>query len=67
LCGTFDTIDTDGEDAGAITYPTIGKCVQYLYANGSKITLNTPITRCHYDHQAGITTWSTDWQDLDFS
>jgi hypothetical protein len=67
LGGTFAIVDENGKDAGTVDYPTIGKCVQYLYTNGSKITLNTPITRVRYDHQNGVTTWSTDWQELDFA
>lgn len=67
LAGGFETVSETGESEGETAYPALGELVRYLYANGSKITLNTPITRIHYDHQQGITTWTTDWQELDFA
>ncbi len=47
-------------------YPTIGKVVSTLAANGQTFTLNTPITRIAYDNEAGTTTWATEWQELSF-
>jgi hypothetical protein len=51
-------------------YPKIGLVVNEMYASGhvsggTPILLRTPITRIHYDHVQGVTTWFTDWQDLD--
>ncbi len=53
-------------DGGGVVYPTCGKVVQYLYANGQKIELNTVVSGVAYDNTNGATTWTTDWQDLDF-
>ena len=62
LLGSF--ADADG---AAIPYPALGELVEKMHANGQTINLNTPITGIQYDHQTGITTWSTDWADLDVS
>lgn len=67
LTGSFAVVNADGTDNGTVSYPPIGYVVHYLYANGSRYELNTPITRIRYDHVTGTTTWTTDWQELDFS
>jgi hypothetical protein len=70
-CGIFGEFYATTEDGGAslysIPYPTLGKTVDQLTAGGQTRSLRTPITSIAYDHQAGITTWQTEWQDLEFS
>lgn len=63
-CGILPSfLDTDG---AAITYPTLGKVVTTMTAGTETYTLNTPITKVHYTNRAnGVTTWITDWSDLD--
>lgn len=69
-CGLLPSFETLGDDPGSatetVTYPVIGQLVTDFKASGQIATLNTPITAVHYDHQAGRTTWETDWQELDF-
>ncbi len=48
-----------------VTYPTIGQVVTTLTANGGDKALNTPVTRVHYDAERGVTTWSTEWHELE--
>jgi hypothetical protein len=57
---------TSGEDAEDVTYPTLGKVVTDIVANGQTTQLNTPVTRIRYDHEQGVTTWSTEWNELAF-
>lgn len=54
-------------DGGGITYPTLGKVVTELSANGQILTLNTIVSTISYDNSNGETTWTTDWQDLDLT
>ena len=62
-CGDIPTgIDYDG---GGVVYPTLGKVVTFLTANGQRNELNTPVSSISYDNTNGTTTWTTDWQDLD--
>jgi hypothetical protein len=49
-----------------VTYPTLGKVVTSIAANGQVNDVNTPITSITYDNQSGTTTWATDWAELDF-
>ncbi len=51
--------------AADVTYPTIGQVVTTLTANGADQTLNTPVTRVHYDAERGVTSWSTEWHELE--
>jgi hypothetical protein len=64
-CG--DIPSSTDYDGGGVIYPNVGKVVTVLSANGQRITLNTPVSSVSYDNTTGITTWVTDWQDLDFS
>jgi hypothetical protein len=48
-----------------VSYPTIGQVVTTLTANGTETTLNTPVTRVHYDAEKAVTSWSTEWHDLE--
>lgn len=63
-CGDIPTSET--YDGGGVVYPDVGQVVQYLYANGQKLNIQTPVSSFTYDNEQGITTWTTDWQDLDF-
>lgn len=54
-----------GNSQQSIYYPTLGQLVKTIKAAGTSYNVNTPITRVHYDHINGTTTWSTDWQELD--
>lgn len=58
-------IPTNGASTNVVTYPTLGKTVNTLKANGETLTINTPITRISYDNRTGTTTWETDWCTLD--
>ena len=64
-CG--DIPSSEDYDGGGVIYPNIGKVVTVLSANGQRITLNTPVSSVSYDNTNGVTTWVTDWQDLDFA
>lgn len=63
-CGDIPT--AEDRDGGGVVYPTPGKVVTYLRANGQKLRLMTPVSSYVYDNTVGISTWTTDWQDLDF-
>lgn len=67
-----------GSSIRSIKYPQIGQLVKTIRAAGTgklagagiidpatAFSVNTPISRVHYDHVQGVTTWYTDWQDLD--
>lgn len=62
LLPSFEVADTDPVD-----YPTLGQIVQSIQASGTANPVLTPVSRIHYDHTAGRTSWFTDWQDLDTS
>jgi hypothetical protein len=64
-CG--DIPSSTDYDGGSVIYPTCGKVVRYLYANGQQLSLNTVCSSVSYDNTSGTTTWTTDWQNLDFS
>jgi len=64
-CG--DIPSSTDYDGGGVVYPTCGKVVRYLYANGQQIELNTVVSSIAYDNTNGTWTVTTDWQDLDFS
>ncbi len=62
----FFTEDETGEPNDFITYPTIGQLLTIMTAAGQEFTINTPITKVHFTNRAnGVTTWITDWSDLD--
>lgn len=63
-CGDIPTSEL--YDGGGVVYPDVGQVVQYLYTNGQKLNIQTPVSSYTYDNEQGITTWVTDWQDLDF-
>jgi hypothetical protein len=63
-CG--DVASSAEYDGGGVIYPDVGKVVTYLRANGQRLRLMTPVSSFIYDNEAGVTTWTTDWQDLDF-
>ncbi len=66
-CGLLPSFSSYDEDGGlaTIAYPTIGRLVTNLSANGEVHQINTPITSVRYDNEAGQTTWATDWGELD--
>ncbi len=62
-CGLLPSyIDLAGD---AVAYPTMGKIVGSMYAGGDVMNPLTPITRIDYDNTTGVTTWHTDWEELD--
>jgi hypothetical protein len=72
--GTFTHNPMAGGSSGlglaTQTYPQIGRLVKKLYCcgnlqSGNAYDLNTPITSIEYDGDEGITTWGTDWNELD--
>ena len=63
-CG--DIASSAARDGGGVVYPDVGKVVSYLRANGQRIRLMTPVSSFVYNNIDGTTTWTTDWQDLDF-
>ncbi|MBA3588514.1 hypothetical protein [Methylibium sp.] len=70
LLGSFlafdgTTIPADGGSPSPMPYATLGQTVELMRANGEVHVLNTPVTRIAYDHGRGVTTWSTDWNELD--
>ncbi len=68
-CGflpSFNYADGNGAIGGTITYPVLGQTVTRLLAGGQGNTINTPITSVMYDNEGGVTTWTTDWSELDF-
>ncbi len=69
-CGFLDSFKNDPDGDGstvAVKYPKLGQLVTTLGAGGQDWQVNTPITSVSYDNETGITTWSTDWCDLDLS
>lgn len=62
-CGFLPYTLADGSSA---IYPRIGEVVDNMKAGGMVHQIKTPITRIHYDCNKGVTTWETDWQDLDW-
>lgn len=63
-CGDIaSAVDYDG---GGVVYPTPGQLVKYISANGQRLRLMTPVSSYVYDNTTGVSTWTTDWQDLDF-
>lgn len=68
-CGflpSYEYADGNLDPAGSTNYWTIGQLVTTLSAGGQNHTINTPITSVMYDNESGITTWATDWGQLDF-
>ncbi len=62
----FYTADENGNPVDFVNYPTIGKMVTTLTAGPEIYTINTPITKVHFTNRMnGVTTWITDWSDLD--
>lgn len=61
------TLPTDGAPPSSMNYATLGQTVDMLAANGEEHAINTPVTRIAYDHGTGVTTWSTDWNELDLA
>ncbi len=51
---------------GSIDYPRVGEYLYRVDARGTTaIAVGSVITSIEYDNNAGITTWSTDWTELD--
>jgi hypothetical protein len=48
-----------------IAYPTLGKTIHNLSANGLITTVNTPVVMIRYDNLSGTTSWETGWSSLD--
>lgn len=59
------TDNPTADNVTTINYPTLGQLVNLLSANGESHIINTPITRIAYDHKSGITSWSTEWSELE--
>ncbi len=62
-CG--DIPSSTAYDGGGVVYPTLGKVVHLLKANGEHIECNSVVSSISYDNTNGTTTWTTDWMDLD--
>jgi len=62
-CGDIPT--GEDYDGGGLEYPMPGKVVRFLYANGIKNELNSPVSSYVYDNTNGVSTWTCDWMDLD--
>ncbi len=66
LPGFYQTDLNDNPTSTLYAYRHIGQLVTTLQAGGELHTLNTPITKVHFTNRGnGITTWITDWSDLD--
>lgn len=73
-CGfldSFDNVSSDSHTGASVTtaipYPKLGQMVTDLNASGQTFTVNTPITWISYSQRDGVTQWTTDWQDRDFT
>lgn len=66
LLPSFEYADGNGAVGGTTPYPTLGYVVTALSAAGQDSVINTPITSITYDNEEGLTTWTTDWGELDF-
>lgn len=64
-CGALGSFEQ--EDGTQTTYAKIGDTISTLSAAGQVYAPKTPVTRIHYDAVRGVTTWFTNWTDLDFS
>jgi hypothetical protein len=68
LLSTFAVIDDPETGSESdVAFPQLGQMVNQMIAGGQTHVLKTPITLVAYDHQAGTTTWQTDWQDLELA
>jgi hypothetical protein len=47
------------------TFTQIGQVVQAVQAGGTPWPINTPCTRIHFDAIKHVSTWVTDWSELD--
>jgi hypothetical protein len=63
-CGPLGTFLTT---TGVGIYALIGNVIHQVLAGGQVLTIDTPVTRVHYDNRNCVTTWETDWSDLDLS
>jgi hypothetical protein len=63
-CGFLPSFTYAG--GGTTDYPTLGQLVTRMSAGGQLHTINTPITSVTYASE-GVTTWATDWPELDFA
>lgn len=63
-CGFLGTFLTT---TGALPYAGIGSLIHQMTAGGQALTIDTPVTRIHYDNRSCTTTWETDWSDLDLT
>jgi hypothetical protein len=50
----------------SMPYPSMGSFIKQIKANGQVYSVNTPVTGISYDHEAGVTYWQSDFNDLDF-
>jgi hypothetical protein len=64
-CG--DIPSSEDYDGGGLVYPTCGKVLRYLYANGQRLECNSPVSSYIYDNVSGISSWQSDWAELDTS
>ncbi len=62
----YSYADGNGVASGTTAYATLGKVVTTMTAGGQAHTINTPVTSITYDNEIGVTTWATDWAELDF-
>ncbi len=63
-CGFLTTYALADDATG--TFPTLGKVVSTISANGEKHNVFCPITRVAYDNLTGVTSWSTEWSELEY-
>lgn len=56
---------SDQQDGTA--WPTMGQIVSTMTAAGATSAAQTPVSRIDYDHETGMTTWATDWADLEWT
>lgn len=63
-CGFLTTYPLADDATG--TFPTLGKVVSTISANGEKHNVFCPITRVAYDNLSGVTSWSTEWSELEY-
>lgn len=61
-CGLFPfTFNTDQSGS----HPTLGQYIDSVLAGGTALPVGTVVTGIKYDHQTGITVWTTDWFNLE--
>lgn len=62
-CGDIPT--GENYDGGGVVYPTCGQMLANLTSNGQTQECNSVVSSYTYDNIAGISTWQSDWANLD--